>query len=191
MTTFHLVRHTANDLSGRVLCGRSRDVALNANGRSQADELARQLARGSLDRVISSPRKRALQTAEPIAASLGLPLGIAAQIDEHDAGVWSGQTFADLTRDPRWRLWNERRGEVRPPGGESMGELQMRILRYLDQLALQHPDDSIVLVTHAEPIRAVLLHERGLPLNDFWCVDVPLACIATVTRTPAAKTVPA
>jgi probable phosphoglycerate mutase len=66
-----------------------------------------------------------------------------------------------------------------------MAELQMRILRYLDQLALRHPSDTIVLVTHAEPIRAALLHERGLPLKDFWCVDVPLACAVTIVRESA------
>jgi probable phosphoglycerate mutase len=185
MTVFHLVRHAANDLAERVLCGRKVDVPLNAHGRRQAVALARRLAQERIGHVISSPRKRARQTAEPIAAALNLSVTVAAQLDEHDAGLWSGQSFADLARDPRWRLWNERRHEVRPPAGESMAELQMRILRYLDQLALRHPSDTIVLVTHAEPIRAALLHERGLPLKDFWCVDVPLACAVTIVRESA------
>jgi probable phosphoglycerate mutase len=185
MTVFHLVRHAANDLAERVLCGRKVDVPLNAHGRRQAAALAHRLAQERIGQVISSPRKRARQTAEPIAAALNLSVTVAAQLDEHDAGLWSGQSFADLARDPRWRLWNERRHEVRPPAGESMAELQMRILRYLDQLALRHPSDTIVLVTHAEPIRAALLHERGLPLKDFWCVDVPLACAVTIVRESA------
>jgi probable phosphoglycerate mutase len=185
MTVFHLVRHAANDLAERVLCGRKVDVPLNAHGRRQAAALARRLAQERIGHVISSPRKRARQTAEPIAAALNLSVTVAAQLDEHDAGLWSGQSFADLARDPRWRLWNERRHEVRPPAGESMAELQMRILRYLDQLALRHPSDTIVLVTHAEPIRAALLHERGLPLKDFWCADVPLACAVTIVRESA------
>ncbi len=184
MTVFHLVRHAANDLAERVLCGRKLDVPLNAHGRRQAEALARRLSHEPIAQIISSPRRRARQTAEPIAAALNIPVAIAAQLDEHDAGIWSGQSFADLARDPRWRLWNERRHEVRPPDGESMAELQIRILRYLDRLALRYPNDSIVLVTHAEPIRAALLHDRGLPLKDFWCVDVPLACAATVVREP-------
>jgi broad specificity phosphatase PhoE len=185
MTVFHLVRHGANDLAERVLCGRKLDLPLNADGRLQAEALARRFCVEPVTQVISSPRRRARQTAEPIAAALNLPLAIAAQLDEHDAGIWSGQSFADLARDPRWRFWNERRHEVRPPAGESMVELQIRMLRYLGALALHYPNDSIVLVTHAEPIRAALLHERGLPLKDFWCVDVPVACAATVIRAPA------
>jgi probable phosphoglycerate mutase len=191
MTVFHLVRHGANDLAERVLCGRKIDVPLNVHGRRQAEALARRLAQEPITQVISSPRRRARQTAEPIAATLGLSVAVAAQIDEHDAGIWSGQSFADLARDPRWRLWNERRNEVRPPAGESMPELQMRILRYLDRLVLAHPDETVVLVTHAEPIRAALLYDRGLPLKDFWCIDVPLACALTIVRQPAPLQVPA
>jgi len=70
MTVFYLVRHAANDLSERVLCGRKIDVPLNAHGRRQADALARRLAQEPIAQVISSPRKRARQTAEPIAAAL-------------------------------------------------------------------------------------------------------------------------
>ncbi len=192
MTVFHLVRHGANDLAERVLCGRKLDVPLNAHGHRQAEALARRLRVEPVTQVVSSPRRRSRQTAEPIAAALNLPLSIAPQLDEHDSGMWSGQSFADLAGDPRWRLWNERRHEVRPPAGESMLELQTRMLRYLDTLALRYPNDRIVLVTHAEPIRAALLQERGLPLKDFWCVDVPLACAAIVVRAPAPlTTVPA
>jgi probable phosphoglycerate mutase len=72
-----------------------------------------------------------------------------------------------------------------------MPELQMRILRYLDRLVLAHPDETVVLVTHAEPIRAALLYDRGLPLKDFWCIDVPLACALTIVRQPAPLQVPA
>jgi probable phosphoglycerate mutase len=191
MTTFYLVRHAAHDLVGRVLAGRKLDVALNAHGHRQAETLARQLGREAIAHVFSSPRKRARQTAEPIARALGLSLAIAPQIDEHDAGIWSGLSLADLARDPRWRLWNEHRDIARPPAGESMLELQNRMLRYLDSLAAHYPNDGIVLVSHAEPIRAALLHERGIGLRDFLQIDVPVASVTTLTRTPALKAVPA
>lgn len=185
MTTFYLVRHAAHDVVDLVLAGRKIDIGLNAHGRRQAESAARQLAHEGTTQVISSPRKRARETAEPIAQALGLSLAIAQQIDEHDAGLWAGQEFKLLKRDPHWRSWNERRGKVRPPGGESMRELQMRVVGYIDRLAARYPVDRIVLVTHAEPIRAALLHERGLPLGAFMQVDVPLASITTISRAPA------
>lgn len=185
MTTFYLVRHAAHDLVDRVLAGRKVDIALNAHGNRQAEALARQLAHERIAQVISSPRRRARETAEPIAQAHGLSVVIAPEIDEHDAGLWAGQEFDALRQDPRWRLWNERRAEGRPPGGESMRELQTRIVGYLDRLAARHAADSIVLVTHAEPIRAVLLHERGLPLGDFLDIEVPIASITKISRVPA------
>ncbi len=188
MTTFYLVRHAAHDLVGIVFAGRTVDVALNAQGRRQAEALARQFAQERITQIISSRRKRARETAEPIAAAHALGVTVAPQIDEHDAGDWSGQTFESLQRDPHWGLWNERRGEVRPPAGESMRELQLRVLGYLDWLAARYPHDRIVLVTHAEPIRAAVLYEHGLALDAFLQIEVPLASVTMLSRAPAPST---
>ena len=187
MTVFHLVRHATHDLIGRVLAGRKVDVGLNLEGLRQANLAAEQLASEPVAQVISSPRRRARQTAEPIAAAHGLSLGIAPQIDEHDAGLWAGQEFETLERDPCWALWNEKRTEVRPAAGESMHELQVRIVSYLDRLTARYPNETIVLVSHAEPIRAALLHQRGIPLSDWMQVEVPLASVTTVSRVSASK----
>jgi probable phosphoglycerate mutase len=185
VTTFYLVRHAAHDLVDRVLAGRKIDIGLNEHGIRQAKAIGRRLADEPIDQVLSSPRKRARETAEPIATAHGLLPVVASQIDEHDAGLWSGQDFDSLSRDPRWRLWNEHRAKARPPAGESMRELQIRIVGYLVWLAARHPNDRIVIVTHAEPIRAVLLHERRLPVDAFMQIDVPLASVTILSRASA------
>jgi probable phosphoglycerate mutase len=182
VTTFLLIRHAAHDLIDRVLAGRKVDVALNANGHRQAEALARRLASEPITRIFSSPRKRARQTAKPLCAALNLPLFVSPRVDEHDAGVWAGQGFVALARDPRWRLWNDRRGTTRPPGGESIVELQLRILRYIDLLAVRYPDEMIALVSHAEPIRAALMHERKVSPADFLQVVVPVVSVSTLVR---------
>lgn len=189
MTTFHLVRHAAHDLVDRVLAGRKLDIVLNAAGRRQAEAIATELARAPVRHVIASPRRRARQTAEPIAAAHRLRVSIAPQIDEHDCGLWAGCEFDALARDPGWRLWNDKRGEARPPCGESMHDLQARVVSYVERLSERHPDETIVLVSHAEPIRAILLHERGLPLGDCLRLDVPLASVTTIARASAPQAV--
>jgi broad specificity phosphatase PhoE len=181
VTTFLLVRHGAHDLLDRFLAGRAIDIALNTTGQQQAHRLARQFRNRCIARVLSSPRRRARETAEQIATMLRIQIEIASEIDEHDSGSWGGKSFAMLEGDQRWREWNARRGSGRPSNGESMAELQIRIVAYLRQLSRNHPDDTIVLVTHGEPIRAALLYCRGIPLDDFMSVAVPVASIAELS----------
>ena len=72
MTVFHLVRHAAHDLIGRVLAGRKVDVGLNAEGRRQAEMTAQQLAMQPVRQVISSPRQRARKNFPSGASPLGI-----------------------------------------------------------------------------------------------------------------------
>jgi len=122
--------------------------------------------------VQSSPQRRARETAEPIARAFGLPIEIAPKMDELDAGLWSGASFEKLSSNAHWQAWNSKRSSTRPPGGESMHDLQKRVLDHLAALEREHSGEEIVLVSHAEPIRAAVLHYRGLPLDAFAQVSI-------------------
>ena len=130
--------------------------------------------------IQSSPQRRAQQSASILAWHFGLPVEIAPEADEIDYGEWTSCTFADLERDPRWRRWNTRRSANRPPGGESMQALQRRIVRHLEQLRGIRADGAVVIVSHAEPIRAALLYYSRIPLNDFLSIDVAPASVSTL-----------
>jgi probable phosphoglycerate mutase len=166
--TVFLVRHAAHDRVDRVLCGRMPGVGLGDAGRGQADALARRFAAaggGRVDAVWTSPLQRARETAEPIAARLGLPARTSDALCEIDFGAWTGRTFEALRDDPRWRRWNEARGAERPPGGESMAEAQARALGGVERARAGHPDGSVVLVSHGDVIKAVLAGVLGLSLD--------------------------
>jgi broad specificity phosphatase PhoE len=167
----YLIRHGAHALVNKVLCGRTDGVPLSAEGVEQAHQLAAHFAGKPVDLVQSSPRQRTRQTAAPIAAAVGRPIDPAEGMDELDAGEWTGRSFIDLADDPAWSAWNASRGKARPPGGESMIELQARVLRHLHSLN-ETDADSVVIVSHAEPIRAALLHCRNTPLDRFAEIDV-------------------
>jgi broad specificity phosphatase PhoE len=176
----HLVRHASHALLGRVLCGRSTDIGLDAAGRRQAEVLAQHFAAGGgrIALLQCSPRRRARETAGPIAQRLGLTLQIMPGIDEHDAGEWSGRAFEDLAQDPRWQAWNSERATNAPPGGESMGDLQRRIVQHLQTLAAESPQGDAIVISHAEPIRAALMHYGGISLGEFQRVPIEPAGIA-------------
>ncbi len=174
----HLVRHGHHGLVDRVLCGRMPGVQLDELGCDQMAATAETLRRHGPSAVQSSPQRRALQSAAIIANRCGCAVEIATGFDEIDMGSWTGATFAELASDKQWRRWNARRGSARPPGGESMGALQRRVIDHLEQLKGQVGD--IVIVSHAEPIRAALMHYLAIPLDRFQSVQIDPASISTV-----------
>src|SRR4051794_10698662 len=104
----HLVRHCAHGDVGRTLSGRAGGRSLTAAGRDHARRLGEGLAAERLAVIHSSPRERALETANAIAAPLGLEVEGANALDEIDFGEWQGRSFAELASDPRWHEWNAR-----------------------------------------------------------------------------------
>jgi broad specificity phosphatase PhoE len=180
MMQLHLIRHGHHALLGHVLCGRMPAVGLDAQGRQQMLEIAELIGHRAPLAVQSSPQRRAVQSAEIIAANFGLPVEIVSAFDEIDLGFWTGAQFKDLASDSRWQAWNERRGSARPPGGESMSALQARVVRHIEQLESQHSDVTIVIVSHAEPIRAALMHYLNVPLDQFHTLDIDPASISTI-----------
>jgi len=99
--------------------------------------------------------------------------------DEIDMGEWTGAEFSGLASDDRWPRWNQERGSARPPGGESMVCVQTRVVGHIERLRAL--GGSIVIVTHAEPIRAALMHYLALPLDAFHSVEIDPASISTIS----------
>jgi probable phosphoglycerate mutase len=174
-----LVRHASHDDVDRRLVGRAAGATLGTLGRAQAAQLARFFAKTPPDVVQSSPRERAIQTAQPIAAHVALPCEVAPALDEVDFGAWTGLTFDALAQDSRWSEWNARRASSRAPGGETMAEAQARVLAQIERLRSAGAKRA-VLVSHAEPIRALLLHCLGRALDQWSEVDIALASVSTI-----------
>jgi broad specificity phosphatase PhoE len=133
--------------------------------------------------VKSSPRRRTLETARAIAEASGVGrVETSAALDEVDFGAWSGQSFADLGKDPQWQRWNSERSLVRPPGGETIRQVQQRIVGFMAELAQLYAGAALVLVSHAELIRVAVLHVLGMPLDHWSRIAIdPASLTAIVT----------
>lgn len=189
MTTFLLVRHAVHSLLESTLAGRSLDISLNSEGARQAETVADVLREIRVTRIQSSPRRRALETAVPVSRRLGLPIETQTALDEVNFGTWSGRTFHELRADPLWNQWNAERANVRAPGGgETMREVLARVGNHLHSVAEEHPDEIVVMVTHAEVIRSIVLSDFGFSLSDWQRVNVAPAsitrCQISLRRTP-------
>jgi broad specificity phosphatase PhoE len=178
-THIHLVRHGRHALLHRILCGRMPGVELDERGREQMNAAAAMIKLAAPQILQSSPQRRTLQSATIIAAAVGLPVEIVAAFDEIDMGRWTGMELAKLAEDKHWRQWNEKRGSTCPPEGESMVALQKRVVDHLEQL--RTTEGSVVIVSHAEPIRAALMHYLGIPLDLFYTLKINPASVSTIT----------
>jgi broad specificity phosphatase PhoE len=180
-TTIHLVRHGHHALLGRILCGRMAGVELDEHGRAAMAACAERLEPAPLI-IQSSPQPRAMQSAEILADHFHLAIEVTADVDEIDVGDWTGRSFDELANDPAWRHWNAHRGASTPPRGESMQALQTRMLGHIEALCLERPGETIAIVSHAEPIRAVVLHYMRILLDDFLSIEIDPASITTLVE---------
>jgi broad specificity phosphatase PhoE len=178
--TIHLVRHGHHALLGDVLCGRMRGVELDQLGRRQMSLCAERIA-PTPGAIQSSPQLRTQQSAAILGLHLHLPVEMVPALDEIDLGDWTGRSFNDLAGDPDWRHWNAKRGSSRPPNGESMQELQLRVVQHLERLRDDPSDGALAIVSHAEPIRSALLYYAGIALDDFLSIPVDAASISTLS----------
>ncbi|SEQ38365.1 probable phosphoglycerate mutase [Faunimonas pinastri] len=184
MTTILLVRHATHDRLSRMLVGRMPGVGLSGEGREQAGRTGAALSRESVRAVLTSPVQRAVETAGSIAVATGCPASVRDGLAEIDFGEWTGRSFAELEADPRWARWNEMRGEARVPGGESMAEVQGRIVAVIDAIQQEHADGNVVLVSHGDVIKAALAHYLGLSLDCILRFDVSPASISRIAVGP-------
>jgi broad specificity phosphatase PhoE len=178
VTTVHLVRHgqTQWNLDGRIQ-GQTGDIPLTALGRRQAEAAARTLADRPIAAVWSSDLLRAVQTAQPIAAAVGLPVQLDRGLREQAYGILEGRCTADVLADTPYDLTDP---DVRAPGGETMREVYQRIGDTLAERLRENPGQEIVLVSHADAIRIALAWLAGSEIQHVRWHELPHGSITTV-----------
>jgi broad specificity phosphatase PhoE len=165
-----------------LLLGRS-DAALTDRGRAQADRLAEAFAGLDVARVITSPLRRARDTAAPIAAACGRAVGVDDRLIEIDYGEWEGRPLADLPTDvvARWR----RDGGFAPPSGESLEVVADRVASFCDETL---DDRVVVAVSHVSPIKAAVTWTLRVPPELAWRMRLEVASITRVGPGPVLLT---
>jgi broad specificity phosphatase PhoE len=179
VTIFHLVRHGEPAVFGRIN-GRLNGVGLSPKGRTEIAAAAERLAGEGIEAIYASPLDRTRETAEILAARLGLPVAFSDDLIELDFGEWTGLTFDQVRIDKRWLPWQSCRSIAAIPGGESWRQVQDRVVGALFWLRRTHPDAAVVLASHGDVIRAALLFALGMPLDFYARLEIGLASISTI-----------
>ena len=181
MGVFHLLRHGEHGLLGRVLAGRMPGVGMTERGRAEIASQAERLAGEKIAAIYASPLQRTRESAEIVAARLGLPIEFRDDLLELDFGEWTGATFDSIRADPRWQAWSTQRSLAAIPGGESMRAVQQRVVAALLELNERHLHETVVLVSHGDVIRAVLLFALGMPLDLYNRIEIGQGSISTIS----------
>jgi probable phosphomutase (TIGR03848 family) len=165
-TVICFVRHGTTPTTGRTLPGRAVGLHLSEKGQQEAAAVAERLGVvGPIAAVYASPLERARETANPIAARLGLKVKIDRGLLECEFGEWTGRELKELSKLPEWQTVQRHPSGFRFPSGESFVELQARLAATVERLVALHPGQVVVAVSHADPIKIAVGDALGVPLD--------------------------
>jgi broad specificity phosphatase PhoE len=178
-----LVRHGRTEANAAGLLLGRLDPALDEVGRAQALAVAEAIATGSeqIARVVSSPLGRTRETAAAIAEATGLVVEVDERWIELDYGEFDGVPLGDIPREV-WGSWQQD-ATFRPPGGESLVDLGLRVQAGLTDLARQVQEEHVVVVSHVSPIKAAVAWTLGVGDAIAWRMFLAPASITRVAIT--------
>jgi probable phosphoglycerate mutase len=180
-----LARHgaTAMSVEKRFSGLGGSDPALSRLGEEQAMALAAELvARGGIERIVSSPLQRTRQTAAIASASLNLPVEIDEGLAECAFGEWEGLTFSEVRE--RWPeeldAWLQS-ADVQAPGGESFNEVRTRVLAARDRILKVSAGQTVLVVAHVTPIKAMVTDALDAPLHSIYRMELAPCSLTTLS----------
>lgn len=181
VTRLILVRHAEPVGDDRRWYAR-RDGDLSRRGYGQAEACARWLRAAPIDRIVSSPSRWALETAGPLARTLGLELTAQEAFRGLSYGELEGLEYDDAQRryPEVHAVWVQRPAEVRFPGGESYSDLRLRVRQATAVLRAQHAQKTIAIVSHRGVNRTAIADALNLADADSFRVDQEYCAINIV-----------
>ncbi|MBQ7779861.1 MAG: histidine phosphatase family protein [Clostridia bacterium] len=158
MTKFLMIRHGESEANLKRVFAGHYNAPLTDLGRRQARATAEYIKQTfKVDKIYASDLDRAFCTGKATADLFGLDITPTKELREIYAGDWEGRIFDDIKEEypDLFGKWFGDTGNVRPPNGESVEELGDRIITCIKKIGDENPDSTVVLATHATPIRVL------------------------------------
>ncbi len=184
MTTLLLIRHAENDYLGRKLAGRLPGIHLNATGCAHAQAVAESVRNLPIKAIFASPLERTMETAQPLAEILGLPIQTCDGLLEINFGAWQGKTIKQMKRMKLWKTVQQAPSQMTFPQGESFPEAQRRMVEAITGIAAGREDEEMVACfSHSDAIKLAVTHFLGMPLDNFQRLAID-PCSLTMLHLP-------
>jgi len=175
-----LLRHGQTALSVEKRYSGLGDPALTELGERQAEAAAARMRhRGGIDAILTSPLRRARQTAEAVGKAVDVPVEVRAGLIETDFGAWEGLTFVEAReRDPELFARWLGSSSVAPPEGESFDAAGLRVNAALGEIVAEFGGRTVLLVSHVTPIKLILQTALGVGTSILYRLHLDLACLS-------------
>lgn len=184
MMNLLLIRHALNDWADKKLAGWTPGISLNAEGCAQVEALVKRLADVPLAAIYSSPLERTMETAQPVAESHGLTIQVREALGEIRFGEWTGRSLEELQKEKLWPIVQVYPSGARFPDGESIREVQARLVSEIDAIRDAHEKETVAVFSHSDPIKLVVAHYLGLPLDLYQRLAIGPASVTAFAFTP-------
>ena len=180
-TTMLLLRHGQTPLSVEKRFSGVGDRPLTEVGLAQAGAAARRLRGCGAVAVVASPLRRAVQTADLVAAEIGVAVTVDEGLRETDFGDWEGYTFAEVQQ--RWpdqlSAWLAS-PDVAPPAGESFVDTARRVRQARDRVLAAYGGRTVVVVSHVTPIKTLVRLALEAPPGTLYRMHLDLVSISEI-----------
>ena len=177
--SYYFIRHGQTDWNVAGRWQGKADIPLNATGKQQAAAIAKRLASHPIRAVYSSDSLRAAETAQAIASAHHLEIHYDVALQERDVGIFEGLTRQDISEQYPESFEQLQRGQFHAIGGETSAEVQARAVPIFERIVADHPDESIVIVSHGGTIATLLAHLLHLPLEHSFRFSIYANCALT------------
>jgi broad specificity phosphatase PhoE len=190
-TTIYLIRHgaTAANLENRF-AGRTAEE-LNQSGCQQIEEVGRRLADKGITSIIASPLKRTCQSAEILSNFLRIPMTTDEAFNEIAIPHWDGldKEIIKARFGQEYPEWQKKPPSFQAPGCETLVAVSERAVAGLERLILNHPGETILVVSHLIALRCLALHYQNQDLAQFRSIKIANASICHLVRNDSTQTV--
>jgi alpha-ribazole phosphatase/probable phosphoglycerate mutase len=167
MTRFWLIRHGEPAEESRQRCYGSLDVGLSEAGRQQMASVAEFLQKEPVAAIYASPRRRAVESAQILAAVKGAPIEVVTDLSEINFGDFEGRPYDEIAlRYPEaYRQWMERPTEVQFPNGENFAAMRTRVVRAFQKISSECEGQTVAVVSHGGVNRILIAQALQMPDN--------------------------
>lgn len=181
MTKLLIIRHGNSLANTQGVFAGATDSPLTELGHAQAEKTAQYVAANyRVDAVYASDLQRAFDTGKAVADKFGLTVNATSAMREIFAGEWEGQPFDMLDLRHSYYIWKTDIGNATCDGGESVAQLQKRIVAEVTRIAEENPQKTVVIATHATPVRVLQCFCEGKALDEM--KNIPWVRNASVTE---------